>query len=69
MKAAAVVLTVVLAACLINWVRSGASFHVVQALPLCGGYTPSLYDAATVAMLLLIPWGLGRLSSNGEDKD
>jgi hypothetical protein len=67
MKAALVVLVVVLAASVINWTRRGGhNAPIVQALPLLGGHRPSFYD---VAALILFPgmllWGLARLRRRG----
>jgi len=69
MQAASIVLVAVFAACLINFVRSGDSFHIARVLPWCGGHEPSAYDTAALVMLLLIPWGLGMLRRNSEDPD
>ena len=58
----AIVLIVVLASAVINWVRTDATpWHIVQAMPLLGGYRPGVYDLAGAVMLLIMAWGLWRL--------
>ena len=46
MKAFWIIVSALLIAALINWVRSGSGFHIVHALPLLGGDEP---------------WGIGRV--------
>jgi hypothetical protein len=67
-RAAAVVLIIVLIACLINYLRAGADFPIVRCLPFAGGHEPSLYDAGAFALLLMIPWGLGRLRRKDDEE-
>ena len=70
MKAAKVVLIVLFCAVLINWIRGGQDFHLVQVLPFLGGHKPGIYDAAGLVMLLvLLPWGLRRLRRRGEEPE
>ena len=58
----ALILIVVLSCAVINWVRAGDSgWHIIQSLPLLGGYQPGIYDLAGAAMLLIMAWGLKRL--------
>lgn len=62
MRAFWIVLVVLLIGVLINAVRDGAEFPLVQTLPLLGGDRPSwLWDGATMAMLLITCWGIRRL--------
>ena len=68
MKAASVVLIVVLIACFISFLRAGAGFPIVRCLPFCGGHRPGGYDAAAFALLLMIPWGLGRLRRRDDEE-
>ena len=57
-----IILVMVFAVVLINFVRSGDNaWHIVKALPLLGGYRPGVYDLAGAVMLLIMAWGLGRL--------
>jgi hypothetical protein len=61
-KLVMLILILVLAAALINWVRSGDStWHIAQSLPLLGGYAPDMYNLGGAAMLLITLWGLRRL--------
>ena len=62
MRAFWIVLSVLLLAALIVWVRGGAQFNVLDALPLAGGRPPSLcWDGAAAAMVLIAIWGVTRL--------
>ena len=62
MKAFWIVLVVLLIAVLINAVRQGSDFPLVQTLPLLGGDRPSwLWDGAAAVMLLITYFGIRRL--------
>ena len=66
MRTVAVVAIVVLAACAVNWLRAGAgAFHIAEVLPFCSGGEPSVYDAASVVLILTALWGLARLLRRG----
>ena len=69
MKMAAVVLIVLVAAVLINAVRGGEGFPLVDVLPGMASGRPGLYHVAGVAMLLIAAWGLLRIRRSGEDED
>ncbi|MFC1805377.1 hypothetical protein ACFL09_00155 [Planctomycetota bacterium] len=68
MKAAIVVLIVILTGALVCGIRGDLDFSIVHTLPLLGGHKPSLwYDGGAVCLVLLFLWGLGRLRRRGED--
>jgi hypothetical protein len=62
MKVVWTVLVIVLLAGVICWVREGAGFSVLQALPLLGGHAPGLFDVGGVALIVITIWGLRRLA-------
>ena len=66
MKAFQLTLVLIAVGVLVNWLRAGSSFHVVETLPLLGGHKPSLYDAAGAVLGLMLLWGLWRLRRRGE---
>jgi hypothetical protein len=58
-----IIVLVLLLAALINWVRQGAGFPIVQTLPLLGGKEPSvLWDGAAIVMLAITAWGIRRVA-------
>lgn len=61
MKAAKIILVVLGIAALINFIRAGAHFSLPRVLPFAGGFPPSFYDVAAIALILLLFWGLARL--------
>jgi hypothetical protein len=62
MKAFWIVLSTLILAALIVWVRAGAAFNLVHTLPPLGGKPPSLYwDGAAVAMIVIAINGVHRL--------
>lgn len=67
MRPALVVVTILAAAAVIAWTRSGESFPLPQALPLCGGRSPSLsYDLlGGLGLGLVALWGLSRVARLG----
>ena len=66
MKTFWIVLMILLIAVLINAVRGGADFPLVQALPFLGGDRPSwLWDGAAIVMLVIALWGMRRLHRQG----
>ncbi len=68
MRAFVIVTLLLLFAAILNFVRSGADFFVLDTLPLIGGRSPSLlWDGAAVAMILITIWGIRRLRRRGSD--
>ena len=63
----AVVLIAVFAFALINWCRMGGTFHIVQSLPLLGGYRPGLHDIAGLVLVLLTINGIRKIRRNGDE--
>jgi len=62
MKAAKIILVILVISALIGWVRGGhGPEHIAKTLPFCGGHRPGLYDLGGLAMLGLCLWGLARL--------
>ena len=61
MRAAAVVCVLLVSALLVNWIRSGQDFPIVQSVPFLGGHEPSLYDVGGLCLLALMGWGAMRL--------
>ena len=66
MKVVWTVLIVVLIAALICWVREGADFNIVTALPLLGGRPPGCGDVGALALLAITGWGVARLWNRKE---
>jgi len=60
-RIAAATVIVLLGATLINWLRSGATFHIAAVFPLLGGFELSIYDLAGGVMLLIAARGAARL--------
>ena len=60
-RIAAATVIVLLGATLINWIRSGATFHIATVLPLLGGFELSIYDLAGGVMLLIAARGAVKL--------
>jgi len=63
MKFLKIILVVVVAAAIINFVRGGDIFPLPQVLPFCGGHAPSVaYDVmGGLGLIALCGWGLKRL--------
>lgn len=61
MKVAWVVLILVLLASVACWVRGGADFNIVSALPFLGGRPPGIADIGALALLAITGWGIARL--------
>jgi hypothetical protein len=67
MKAAKVILVVLVVGALIGWVRQENSVgHIVRCLPFCGGHKPAIYDFGGLVLLGLVLWGLSRLKNAGK---
>ena len=69
MRAAAVVCVLLVSALLVNWLRSGQDFPIVQTLPFLGGHEPSLYDFGGLVLLALAVWGALRLKRLWSERD
>lgn len=61
MKAAKIVLILIIVFSLINFVRQGREFHIVTVLPFSGGHQPGIFDAAGIVVLVIAWWGWLRL--------
>lgn len=69
MRAAIVICILLCSALLINWLREGESFPIVQTLPFLGGHDPGLYDFGGLVLLGLAVWGALRLKRLWSDRD
>lgn len=70
MKATKITLIVLVAACVLAFVKSGMVFHIAKALPFCSGNPIEWdYDLGGVAMVVLFLWGLHRLRRNRRHDD
>ena len=61
MKAFWIVLIILFVAVVINAVRGGATFPVVQALPFLGGHRPGSHDFGASAMIVITIWGIRKM--------
>jgi hypothetical protein len=68
MKAAKLVLILIVTMGLILFVRGGRDFNLVKSLPFCGGHKPGFYDFGAIALVVLMLWGLGRLKQSGQEQ-
>ena len=64
-QVAAVVLIVILTFALINWCRDD-TWHIVECLPLLGGYRPGIYDVAGFILLLMTINGIVKMRRKGD---
>jgi len=53
MTAFRILLICLVSSLLINWLRAGWTFHIVQVLPLLGGHEPGIYDAVGAALIFV----------------
>ena len=62
MKAIKITLILLVAGCILAFVKSAEVFHIAKALPFCSGNPIEWdYDLGGVAMIVLFLWGLHRL--------
>ena len=69
MKAAKIVLVLLVTMGLVVFVRGGRDFSLAKALPFCGGHKPGFYDFGALALLALAAWGLTRLHRPSRAED
>ena len=70
MKAAKIILVLLVISALIGVVRSGRGLgHIGRALPFCSGGEPGLYDFAALAVVAIALWGIARMYRAGKDAD
>jgi hypothetical protein len=62
-----IVLVTLLLAAIVNWVRQGQRFSILESLPLVGGHDPSRYDVAAVVIIVIALWGIAR-TARGDDE-
>jgi len=70
MKAIKLCLIIFISAIVINFIRSGQTFHIAKTLPFSNSSEEiDIYDWACVAALVIIAWGLYRLKRNRDKYD
>jgi hypothetical protein len=69
MKIIKITLIIIFISALINAVRLGDDYPIVQALPFLGRGRPLIYHIAGIAVLLITAWGLHRLRKNRKQKN
>jgi hypothetical protein len=70
MKAAKIVLVLLVISALIGVVRSGRGLgHIGRVLPFCSGGEPGLYDFGALAVIAIALWGIARMYRAGKDTD
>ena len=70
MKAIKLCLIIVIAAIIINFIKTGQGFHIAKSLPFSNAPDKvSLYDWAGVAVLIILAWGLYRIKHMDDDED
>jgi len=67
MKLFQVLLILVVAAYLINWVKQGQTFHIAEVLPFAGGPHPPLYDLGSIVLLAMAWCGFQALKRRYAD--
>jgi hypothetical protein len=69
-KAAKVILVLLVISALIGVVRSGRGLgHIGRVLPFCSGGEPGLYDFGALAIIAIALWGIVRMYRAGIDAD
>ena len=59
-----------ISAVVINFIRSGRTFHIAKALPFSNAPERiTIYDWACVAVIAILAWGLYRIKRNSEDDE
>ena len=69
MKAATILIIVIVALAVIGWIMQDTDFHIAESLPFCSGEKPNFYDIGALALLTLLVWGLARLAKRRRDDD
>ena len=64
MKVFKITLIIIFLSILINEVRQGDNYPILQTLPLLGGYRPLKYQVASIVVLCMAAWGCYRLRKN-----
>jgi len=69
MKAALLIVIVLLTVALVRWILAGSDVSFGRALPFMNGRFDPLYDLGALAMLVIFLWGLVRLGGgNGSNR-
>ena len=69
MKVFKITLVVIILATLINAVRQGYHFPILQSLPLLGGVRPLKYEIAGITIVGVTAWACHRLRKNRKRAD
>ena len=70
MRAAKITLVILIVLGLMIWIRGGTDLgHIARIIPFCGGFEPSLYDAAAILLIILAVLGLRRLKQTDDPED
>lgn len=63
-----IVLVTLLLAAIVNWVRQGRGFTILESLPIVGGHEPGRYDVAAIIMILIALWGIARTARADDER-
>jgi len=70
MKAIRIVLVLFVGSIIINFIKNDQTFHIAKTLPFSNNpERVGFYDAAGVAALLILAWGLYRLKSRNKEDE
>lgn len=69
MKVVATVILVCLSLAAIVSLRGGNDFNILRILPFLGGYRPSMYDVASLTLIVITIGGITRLLVPAADDD
>lgn len=69
MKTLQIVLTIVAAATVLNFIREGRSFHLAKILPFCDGEPVNTYHWGGLVMCGIALWGYYRLKNRSKDDE
>jgi hypothetical protein len=64
MKVFKITLIIILLSILVNAVRQGEDYPILQTLPLLGGWRPFKYQIASIIVVCITVWGCHRLRKN-----
>ena len=70
MKAAKIIIVLIVAYVLIKWIAGNEEFALPTILPFLGGHEPDFwYDIGGIALIVIALLGLRRLSRNQDDNE
>jgi len=62
-----IVLIILCAALVINWVRGDEAWHIAEAIPFLGGYVPGFHDLAGIALIAYAAYRVGKMGSRNAE--